>query len=375
MKNQKDGSQPGQFDGISPTLRAWGLRSWFFVGIVLAALVFVVFFTAIAGLSVPFVIAVVMAMIFHPLVDILEGYRINRTIGSLLVLVLVMVVIVFTVWLMWTGVYSNSDVILTQIEAGLVALINLMTRVVPDDVAQEIIQRALVAIPQVLTGVTSFVFIGFSSIFAFLMGSYIAFFLLFYLLADWHNLSDWVGRHLGVPEKMGIEIANDATSAVRTYFYALTLANVPVAVAVGLTMWLLGLPLAIPVALVTLITCYIPYLGAIVSGTFAGLVALGAGGVWEAAVVVGVIFGMQNIVDPIITNYKASDELQMNPIVTLVSTLGGGILFGALGATLASPIAAVLIGVRAKIKGYDPDNRSESEQAPSPDAPSAVDKG
>jgi hypothetical protein len=33
---------------------------------------------------------------------------------------------------------------------------------------------------------------------------------------------------------------------------------------------------------------------------------------------------MQNIIDPIITNYKASDELQMNPIVTLVSTLAAG---------------------------------------------------
>ena len=52
---------------------------------------------------------------------------------------------------------------------------------------------------------------------------------------------------------------------------------------------------------------------------------------------------MQNIIDPIITNYKASDELDMNPIVTLVSTLAGGILFGALGAVLGSPIAAVMI--------------------------------
>ena len=66
------------------------------------------------------------------------------------------------------------------------------------------------------------------------MGIYVAFFLLYYLLADWHNLSDWVGRHLGVSDELGIEIANDSTSAVRTYFYALTLANIPVAASVGL---------------------------------------------------------------------------------------------------------------------------------------------
>jgi predicted PurR-regulated permease PerM len=371
LKQKRVHSEPT--DGISPILRSWGLRSWFFVGIVLAILAFVVFFTLLAGLTIPLVVAVVMAMIFHPLVDILERYRVNRTIGSLLVMLLVTLVIVFTVWLMWWGVYSNSSTIVSQIEAGLAALINLIVWVLPDETAQVLVQKALAWAPQALTGITSFVFEGFSSIFAFLMGVYIAFFLLYYLLSDWHDLCIWVGRHIGVPEKLGVDIVVDATSAVRTYFYALTLANIPVAVVVGLTMALLGLPLAIPVAIVTLITCYIPYLGAIVSATFAGLVALGAGGVWEAVVVVAVIIVMQNIVDPIITNYKASDELEMNPIVTLLSTIGGGILFGALGATLASPIAAVMINVHGKISGYDADGgrdeltKSDTAKATTPD--------
>jgi predicted PurR-regulated permease PerM len=361
MPNKKPIDRPATFEGVSPTLRAWGLRSWFFVGIALAAMTFVVFFTTIASVSVPFVIAVVMAMIFHPLVDLLERHRVNRSIGSILVLLLVTAVIIFTGWLVWTGVYSNSDQIAAQIEAGLAALGNLILNVLPDNVAQQVIQKALSAMPQMLSGVGSAVFSGFSSIFAVIMGVYVAFFLLYYLLADWHNLSEWVGRHLGVSDELGVEIANDSTSAVRTYFYALTLANIPVAASVGLTMWLLGLPLAIPVAIVTLITCYIPYLGAIVSALFAGLVALGAGGVWEAAVVVAVIIFMQNIIDPIITNYKASDELQMNPIVTLVSTLAGGILFGALGAVLGSPIAAIVIRIQSRVKHFGDSKMSVPE--------------
>ena len=363
MSTKKPIDRPATFEGISPTLRAWGLRSWFFVGIVLATMTFVVFFTTIASVSVPFVIAVVMAMIFHPLVDTLERHRVNRSIGSILVLLLVTAVIIFTGWLVWAGVYSNSDQIAAQIAAGLAALGNLILNVLPDDVAQQIIQKALASMPQMLTGLGSVVFSSFSSIFALIMGVYVAFFLLYYLLADWHNLSAWVGRHLGVSDELGIDIANDSTSAVRTYFYALTLANIPVAASVGLTMWLLGLPLAIPVAIVTLITCYVPYLGAIVSAMFAGLVALGAGGVWEAAVVVAVIIFMQNIIDPIITNYKASDELDMNPIVTLVSTLAGGILFGALGAVLGSPVAAILIRIQSRVKHFADSKKEGPETA------------
>src|SRR5688572_20608591 len=166
MANQKIGRQSEPVDGISPTLRAWGLRSWFFVGIVVAAVIFVVFFTAIASVSVPFVIAVVMAMIFYPLVDVLERRKVPRSIGSLLVLLLVTVVIVFTGWLVWAGVYSNSEMIVAQIEAGLIALIKLTALVVPPDMAQQIVQQAMVAIPQVLTGISSFVVSGFSSLFA-----------------------------------------------------------------------------------------------------------------------------------------------------------------------------------------------------------------
>jgi predicted PurR-regulated permease PerM len=64
MPAKKPIDRAATFEGISPTLKAWGLRSWFFVGIVLATMAFVVFFTTIASVSVPFVIAVVMAMIF-----------------------------------------------------------------------------------------------------------------------------------------------------------------------------------------------------------------------------------------------------------------------------------------------------------------------
>jgi predicted PurR-regulated permease PerM len=334
-----------------------------FLGIVLAGLAFVTFFTVIAGLSIPFVVAVVVAMIFYPLVDLMERYGINRSIGSILVLVLVMLVIIFTMWLMWWGIYSNSETILAQIEAGLIALVNLVVRVVPDETAKQIVQKALEWAPQALTGITSFVFAGFSSLLAFIMGVYTAFFLLYFLLEEWHGISKWVGGKLTVPKEIGSTIVDDSAKAMRTYFWAVTIANVPVAIAVGITMVLLGLPLALPVAIVTLITCYIPYIGAFVSGAFAGLVALGAGGVGEAAIVLLVILFFQNIAGPVVGNYVASDQLKMNPLVALLSTMAGGILFGGLGAMLAAPVTAVLIRIHKRLRlhretddtEYDPD--------------------
>jgi predicted PurR-regulated permease PerM len=362
MTNQTANQPITATDGVPPGLRRWGTRSWLYLGIALWALVIITFFTTISGLFVPLVVAVVIGMLCYPLVDKLAAHRVNRTIGSLLVIALVIAVLVGTLWVTWVGIFSQSDEMVTEVEAGLTSLANWSNLNVPTELIEQIRTKALAALPQLATGLTSFIFSGFSGVISFFMGGFTALFLLFYLLSDWDNISNWVGHHLGVPGKLGATLVADATSAMRIYFYALTLANLPVAIAVGVTMWLLGLPLAVPVALVTMVTSYIPYLGAIISGTFAALVALGAGGVVDAVIIIGVIVGLQNIMDPIITNSVTSDKLEMNPIVTLLTTLGGGILFGALGATLASPVTAVLIDAREQVQAYQAEQQDSGNR-------------
>ena len=349
-------------DGISPGLRRWGTRSWLWLGIFLFIIAIVAFLTTISGLVIPLVIAVVVAMLCYPLVDHLATHRVNRTIGSLLVIALVIAVFIGTAWVTAAGIYSQGNEMITAVAAGLAKLGYWINLHVPPELGGQIRTKALQTLPQLASGITSFVFSGFSGVISFFMGSFIALFLLFYLLSDWYGISCWVGRHVGLPADLGATLVAEATSAIRIYFYALTISNLPVAVAVGIAMWLLGLPLAFPVALVTMVTAYIPYLGAIVSGVFAALVALGAGSVGDAAIVIGVIVIMQNIMGPVIANKVASDKLEMNPVVTLLTTLGGGILFGALGATLGSPLTAVLIGVRKQTRNYHTQQQADGNQ-------------
>ena len=363
MANHTSSQKYTAADGISPGLRRWGARSWLYLGIFLFVFAIITFLTTISGLFIPLVIAVVLAMLCYPLVDFMAARRVNRTIGSLLVIVLVMVVFVGTAWVTAAGIYSQGDEMMTVVVAGLAKLGRWINLHVPSELGGQILTKALQTLPQLASGIGSFLFSGFSGVLSFFMGSFIALFLLFYLLSDWHGISGWVGRHMGLPADLGATVVREATLAMRIYFYALTISNLPVAVAVGITMWLLDLPLALSVALVTMVTAYIPYLGAIVSGVFAALVALGAGGVADAAIVIGVIVVLQNITGPIIANKVASDKLEMNPVVTLLTTLGGGILFGALGATLGSPLTAVLIGARKQTRNYQADGNQASNDA------------
>jgi hypothetical protein len=142
-------------------------------------------------------------------------------------------------------------------------------------ILDRIYEEAEKVLPRVVSGVASFFTGGLSGLASFIFGAFLGFFMLFYILVDWQNLSSWLGAHLGVPADLGEGIVLDSTAAVRQYFKGLTISAIIVAVLIGLTMQLLGLPLAATIAVVTFITAYVPFLGAIVSGAFAFVVALG----------------------------------------------------------------------------------------------------
>jgi predicted PurR-regulated permease PerM len=135
-----------------------------------------------------------------------------------------------------------------------------------------------------------------------------------------------------------------ATRSVRLYFGGVTISSLIVAVVIGLTLHLLGLPLAFTIALVTFVSAYIPYLGAIVSGAFAFVVALGSGGIDDAIVVLAVVLITQNVLQAIIQTRITSQTMQVHPIVNFGAAIVGAITAGAIGAIIAPPLAATLLG-------------------------------
>ncbi|MEC7591329.1 MAG: AI-2E family transporter, partial [Actinomycetota bacterium] len=172
-------------------------------------------------------------------------------------------------------------------------------------------------------------------------------------LKDWQVIRDWVASHLGqIPPDLGAGIINDATRAIRSYFAGLAITAFPVAIIIGVAMLILDIPLAFTVILVTFVTSFIPYLGAIVSGAFAVLVALGAGGVQEAIIILIVVLVAQNVVQTLMLTKVTSDKLSIHPIVNLGSTVVGATFAGVVGATLSAPAVATAISVSRRISQY-----------------------
>ena len=334
----------------SPGLVRVGVRSWLLVGVLAFTVALLWLLSQVSGFVVPLVLAAVLGALFAPLVDRLDARGVPRSAGALLVLLGLTAVVVGSIWLVVTGVVRQSGQISAQVTKGLDTLSSwLASHGIDIGSGATATDQLGSATGEALGGLASMVSSTFSSLLSLGIGAAIGAFLVYYVVVDWDDLTAWVGRHVGLDADTGAEIVEDSAVAVRRYFWALTLSAVVTAVLIGGSAWLLGVPLAFTIAVVTLVTSYVPYIGAIVSGAFATLIALGSNGIDTAITILVVILVVQNIVQTIVLVRLAGTALSLHPIVVLGATIVGAAVAGMLGAALASPAVAVAIMVQRRL--------------------------
>ena len=292
----------------APTwLVSLGVKSWLSVGFVLILGVIIYLLGLASGLVTPLVLSVVIGMLFYPLVDAMEKRRIPRSAGAAIVILLLVVLAVGVVWITVAGILTQTSAITSGVEAGITALQDwVATLDIPADTVDSVTKSVTASAPKFASGVAGAFGSSLSGLAAFAFGMFLGIFMLFYILSDWHSMATWIGEHLGYPAELGIGMVEDGTKSVRGYYKGVTISSIWVAIVIGLTMWAMGLPLALPIALVTFFTAYIPYIGAIFSGAFAFIVALGSGGLQQAIIVLVVVLVAQNLVQTIVSNKYAA---------------------------------------------------------------------
>jgi predicted PurR-regulated permease PerM len=85
-----------------------------------------------------------------------------------------------------------------------------------------------------------------------------------FMLLHGERYQAWVVSHGAFSPAVIGPLVHDSASAIRGYFRGTTILALTNAVPVGLTAWLLDIPLVGAIAMVTFITAYVPFFGAIV---------------------------------------------------------------------------------------------------------------
>ena len=123
-----------------------------------------------------------------------------------------------------------------------------------------------------------------------------------------------------------------------------------VAVVIGLASLLLGLPLVFTIVVVNFIGGYIPYIGAFLGGGLAVIVALGDGGLGEAAVMLVVVLAANLVLENFVEPKVMGRTLDIHPLVVLVVTALGGLLGGIVGLILAVPAYVIASNAIARLR-------------------------
>ncbi len=339
-----------------------GIGAWLIVGIAAVLGLLGWFFTVTASISVPLILAAVVGMIAYPLCERMIARKVPKAAAALIVLLALIAVVVGVVWLVFAGIMSQLPNIQDQLAKGVATLTSDLAKQGIDVTSvnsaisstQDAAKSAGAAGPSVSGGFVSSVAGSLSSALSAIFGAafsiFICLMLLYYVLSDFPTMTDWISTHMGhLPVDVGQGVIDDAVYAMRGYFRATTITGFAVAAVIGATMLIMGVPLALTVALVTFLTCYIPFFGAIISGAFAFMIALSSSGMPTAIALLVIVLLTQNVLQTVINARVMGDSLNLHPLVVLVVTMLGGIFAGILGAALAAPLAALFINAGKRL--------------------------
>jgi putative heme transporter len=126
------------------------------------------------------------------------------------------------------------------------------------------------------------------------------------------------------------------------------------AITAGVGLWLLGIPLPVPLAALIFFGAFVPTLGAVVSGVVAVLVGLVSGGITDALLVVLLLVLVQNLEGYILQPLLLGRSIKLHPLAVVLPIACGLVLAGIAGALLAVPLVTVVdAGVRSLTRPSD----------------------
>jgi predicted PurR-regulated permease PerM len=353
-------------------LRDLGLASWFLVGVGLLALGLTWVLGVTSTIVVPVICGGVVATVASPLVSLLQRHRVPRPLGALIALLLLVALGTLIVLLVLGGIVAEGD----KISAGLREAADkiqswIQSLGVDSNAAESANQSTTTSTADAFHTFWSGLAKGIRGIASLAFGISFTVFALFFLLKDGPKFRAWLNAHLGVPRPIAETITRDVVHSIRRYFLGVTIVAGFNAVVVGLGAVILDVPLAGTIAVVTLVTAYIPFIGAVVAGAFAVLLALGTQGTATALIMLVIVILANGLLQNIVQPVAMGATLDMNPLLILVVTISAGAFFGTAGMVLAAPLTSAAIHISGDLARVRSAAKAAQETAAAPAVPLA----
>ena len=292
---------------------------------------------------IPVLIATLIAAALSPLVHRLERMGLPRLLGTWVTLLGGLALFGGAGWLVVAAVRGQWDELSASAEQGFGQVRDLVLDG-PLPITAEQIEQARSAGVDLLTGerFRTGALAGVSAVAEVVTGLLLGFVILFFLLNDGARIWQFFLRPFSGAKRERMELVGQrSTNVLGGYVRGTAMVALVDAVFIGIGLAVIGVPLVLPLALITFITAFIPVVGALLAGVIAALVALVANGPIAALLVIGVVLVVNQVEGNVLQPMLMGKALSLHPLAILLALTAGTILAGIIGAILAVPIAAV----------------------------------
>lgn len=316
---------------------------------ILAAAIILLFFYYAAGVVVTLLLSVLIAYFLDPAVELLERFRIPRTIGALIMVLILIAVIAAVGYGLWTRVsdfaanWQTYRTALHKATGGIQRQLSGIEGGVNELATPEGSPKA--AVPTTDSGMVHTLFLrGIGSLYALVLEGTFVPFLVFFMLAGkreaWHSTLQLfpVSRRTRVKETL-----DDLRDVLRDYLIGMSVVTLVVIACSSIFFLALGLDYPVLAGIVSGLFNMVPYIGAVLAWLPAFLLALVK---WKAvshfALIAVVLTGIHVLAQNLIAPQLVGRQVQLNAVAITISLLFWGWVWGGMGLILAIPITAAL---------------------------------
>ena len=294
-------------------------------------------------------LSILLAYFLDPAVEFLERMRVPRTLGAMVMVLILIAILAAVGYGMWTRVsdfaadWPKYSGVLSQaagsIEGKIRGLEGQVSQIAPDQPGS--------AGPPLRSDsgiVHTLILRGIGSLYALILEVTFVPFLVFFMLAGkrevWHGALQLfpAARRTQVKETL-----EDLRDVLRDYLAGMSILTLVVIAASSLFFWILGMDFPILTGIVSGLLNMVPYIGVVLAWLPAFLIALA---IWKTLASFALIAGVLTAIHAISLNRVAPQlvgpRVRLNAVAITISLLFWGWVWGGMGLLLAIPITATL---------------------------------
>lgn len=323
--------------------------------------VFVLLLWLLGNVLTPFLIAAVLAYVLNPLVGKLQkrsGQRLSRSVASTLVILLFLLLALGLLMLVAPIVLQDLPKIRALIPTLLDSLNGqispwLQKMGLPISLEVDTLKAMLASWVHDGSGETAGKLLGQiantlwagSSVFLAVLGNVLLIpLVLFYLLLDWPRLVAGTVALVPMPlQEKFCQLGREVDEVLGQYLRGQLSVMLVMAGFYSVGLMLGGLQLALPIGVFTGLAMFVPYVGYGLGLVLALLAATLQFGLLKAGIVVGVVYGLGQLLESFYLTPKwVGERIGLHPVLVIFALMAFGQLLGFTGMLIALPLSAVL---------------------------------